>query len=376
MTRMTNGSVCFALLAFLSTAPLAHAAGDSPAAGTSALQSGPIAAPYAAPQVQLPPKMLNPTTSQTAPNLSPNGPVTSDWKALQAKPSPLVPAPVATPTGSNEPAQVYSASRPALPADPTPTAKPATSVEVPTPSNLAAATAVSPAPYSAPNDSARARTLSQPTAKASAPDVAVAAPPAAPVKPQITLAIDIDLTRQRMTVAENGQQVGSWAISSGREGYRSPTGSYRPLWSSKMWFSKKYDNAPMPHAVFFSGGVAMHATQATGMLGHPASHGCIRQSPANAATTFRLVAKHGNAHTKITVHGTPRDSEPRVANRDRSQQAVRIASRENRSVDRHSQMRRVILVDGDGQRRIAEIPANDPRLVNYQNRQQSGRNFW
>jgi lipoprotein-anchoring transpeptidase ErfK/SrfK len=197
----------------------------------------------------------------------------------------------------------------------------------------------------------------------------IAAPivPPAPVKPQTTLVIDIDLTRQRMTLTEYGKQVGSWPISSGREGFRSPTGSFRPLWQSKMWYSKKYDNAPMPNAVFFSGGVAMHATQATGMLGRPASHGCIRQSPANAAATYKLVTKHGNEHTKIVVHGTPRDDEPRSARNDRSNDRPRLASRDVRP-ERQPTMRRVIMVDSYGNRRITEIPANDPRLLAYQNR--------
>jgi lipoprotein-anchoring transpeptidase ErfK/SrfK len=200
-------------------------------------------------------------------------------------------------------------------------------------------------------------------APATAPAAAVPQP-----KPETTLLIDIDLTRQKMTVSERGVVVGSWPVSSGTAEFRSPTGTFRPLWMSKMWYSKKYDNAPMPHAVFFSGGVAMHATQATGLLGRPASHGCIRQSPANAATTYRLVAKHGNAHTKIVVHGTPRYSETKIARRDHPSRDSRFAPAGNRFAMAQSSMRRVILVDGNGNRRIADIPANDPRLVAYQRR--------
>ena len=212
---------------------------------------------------------------------------------------------------------------------------------------------------------AQANSSTQSATHAAAPPVA-----ARKSKPETTLAIDIDLTRQRMTITENGLVAGSWPISSGREGYRSPAGTFRPMWMSRMWYSKKYDNAPMPHAVFFSGGVAMHATQATGQLGQPASHGCIRQSPANAATTFRLVQKHGNAHTRIVVHGTPHDAEPQMARRERREQdsgIARIAARPSPAMP-PAGMRRVILVDGDGNRRIGEIPANDPRLIAYQRR--------
>ncbi|MEQ1710029.1 MAG: L,D-transpeptidase, partial [Hyphomicrobium sp.] len=100
------------------------------------------------------------------------------------------------------------------------------------------------------------------------------APPAAP-PPIPTLLVGIDLGSQRLTVTEHGRVKYTWPISSGREGYRTPTGSFRPSWMAQMWYSKQYDDAPMPHAVFFNGGIAVHATQSTGMLGRPASHGCI-----------------------------------------------------------------------------------------------------
>lgn len=138
---------------------------------------------------------------------------------------------------------------------------------------------------------------------------------APPPKPKVTLHIDVDLTKQKMTVSENGSVAGSWAISSGRSGYRTPTGAFRPQWMAKTWYSRKYDNAPMPNAIFFTGGFALHATYATGMLGSPASHGCVRQSPANAARLFAMVRKHGMDHTKIVVHGSPRDRAPAIAER-------------------------------------------------------------
>jgi lipoprotein-anchoring transpeptidase ErfK/SrfK len=244
------------------------------------------------------------------------------------------------------------------------------------PASAADAPAAEPVQKSEPAPAAPAAAAS-PVAEAQAPTAPAAPAPVTPVKtatpkPETTLAIDIDLTRQRMTVTEYGKEVGTWAISSGREGYRSPTGTYRPLWSSKMWYSKKYDNAPMPHAVFFSGGVAMHATQATGMLGHPASHGCIRQSPANAATTYKLVAKHGNAATRIVVHGKPHDDEPRVARRDAPSSDARMAAQRYNgrqiAAAPGPAMRRVLLIDSNGFRRVAEIPANDPRLIAYYQR--------
>lgn len=139
-------------------------------------------------------------------------------------------------------------------------------------------------------------------------DQVAAAPakPVAPPKPAITLQAKIDLTRQTLTVSEHGKVVGSWKISSGVSAeFATPRGVFAPEWMSKMWYSKKYDDAPMPHAVFFKGGAAIHATQAVGRLGTPASHGCVRLAPGNAETFYKLVQRHGIPHTQISVYGNP-----------------------------------------------------------------------
>lgn len=135
---------------------------------------------------------------------------------------------------------------------------------------------------------------------------AVAVAPAKPTPPAISLVARIDLTTQRLVVTENGKPKYTWSISSGAEGFNTPVGTFQPEWMSKMWFSRKYDNAPMPHAVFFKSGAAIHATQAIGSLGRPASHGCVRLAPANAAIFYGLVQRHGLVHTRISVSGTPK----------------------------------------------------------------------
>lgn len=134
------------------------------------------------------------------------------------------------------------------------------------------------------------------------------APPAAP-----PVVVKINLATQSMDVSVDGAHRYSWPVSSGRAGYPTPRGTWTAKWSSKMWYSRKYDNAPMPHAVFFTGGVAIHATYATGMLGRPASHGCVRLAPANAKTFYDLVQKRGLGNTQITVHGNPPGAGQRVS---------------------------------------------------------------
>lgn len=129
---------------------------------------------------------------------------------------------------------------------------------------------------------------------------------AKPEPPKPTLLVAIDLTSQKLSVTENGIAKYKWSISSGRTGYLTPKGTFRPVWMSKMWYSKKYDYAPMPHAIFFHGGAAIHGTDSVYALGRPASHGCVRLSPSNAAALYRLVEKHGKQFTRITVFGTPK----------------------------------------------------------------------
>lgn len=152
-------------------------------------------------------------------------------------------------------------------------------------------------------------------------DIAAAPPavrelaPVPPPPPPITLVLNADLRAQRLTVIENGKTKYAWPISSGRRGFATPTGTFRPQWAARMWYSRQYELAPMPHAIFFHRGTAFHATSAVGLLGQPASHGCVRLAPGHAATLFRLVHRHGYASTKVVVHGGSRRRDDAVARR-------------------------------------------------------------
>ncbi len=111
----------------------------------------------------------------------------------------------------------------------------------------------------------------------------------------------IDVSAQTMTVSENGIVRYSWPVSTGRKGYRTPRGTYRPTRMHKMWYSRKYDNSPMPHSIFFTGGYAIHGTDYIKSLGRPASHGCVRLHPKHARALFNLVLAHGRANTRIVL---------------------------------------------------------------------------
>lgn len=116
-----------------------------------------------------------------------------------------------------------------------------------------------------------------------------------------TVTARISLSSQTMTVTHNGIVRYKWKVSTARRGYVTPVGNYRAYWASRHHRSRKYDNAPMPYAIFFKGGYAVHATYDLKRLGRPASHGCIRLHPENAALFFGLAQKYGLRNTKVVI---------------------------------------------------------------------------
>lgn len=111
----------------------------------------------------------------------------------------------------------------------------------------------------------------------------------------------VDISTQTLTLEVNGWPEGRWAISSARAGYHTPRGSFGVTRTARVYYSKKYDNAPMPNSVFFHGGYAIHGTYHLANLGRPASHGCVRLAPANAAAFYSLVQKYGASRTRVIV---------------------------------------------------------------------------
>jgi hypothetical protein len=116
-----------------------------------------------------------------------------------------------------------------------------------------------------------------------------------------TVRIHIDLSSQRMHV-ESSTGSYTWPVSTARAGYHTPRGSYAPTGMQRMHYSRKYDNSPMPYSIFFRGGYAIHGSYATGSLGRPASHGCVRLAPGNAAQLYRMVQAEG---ARISITGSP-----------------------------------------------------------------------
>jgi hypothetical protein len=118
------------------------------------------------------------------------------------------------------------------------------------------------------------------------------------------LMITVDKSSQHMTVSRDGALLYTWPVSTGRFGYDTPNGSYRPSSMEREHYSREWDDAPMPNSIFFTPqGHAIHGTFAARRLGTAVSHGCVRLSRKNAATLYDLVTAEGLEKTEVVVTG-------------------------------------------------------------------------
>src|SRR5262245_58716646 len=107
---------------------------------------------------------------------------------------------------------------------------------------------------------------------------------------QAKVAITVDKDNQQMSVAVDGVERYRWPVSSGIPSYETPNGSFRAFRMEEDHYSKEFDDAPMPHSIFFTKiGHAIHGTDSVNRLGSPASHGCVRLSRENALKLWNLV---------------------------------------------------------------------------------------
>lgn len=120
-------------------------------------------------------------------------------------------------------------------------------------------------------------------------------------EPQQGVHVKVNVARQTMDVYVDGELQHHWRVSTGRGGFETPNGVYRPQRLEREWYSKQYNDAPMPNAVFFNAGYAIHGTNEVGRLGRQASHGCVRLHPEHAEELFDLVEERGARNTRIEI---------------------------------------------------------------------------
>jgi hypothetical protein len=140
------------------------------------------------------------------------------------------------------------------------------------------------------------------------------------------VSITVDKDNQQMSVAVDGVERYRWPVSTGIPSYETPNGSFRTFRMEADHYSKEFDDAPMPHSIFFTKiGHAIHGTDSAGKLGSPASHGCVRLSRANAATLYALVQEQGVLNTTVTLTGS---SQVALARNPRGRANTAVARRD------------------------------------------------
>jgi lipoprotein-anchoring transpeptidase ErfK/SrfK len=123
---------------------------------------------------------------------------------------------------------------------------------------------------------------------------------ALPLAAQADVVVVVHKSSQSMSVSVDGVHRYTWAVSTGI--YGTPSGTFRPQSLVRHHRSTIYNNAPMPYSIFYDGNVAIHGTTHVRQLGGPASRGCIRLHPSNAAILFSLVQREGMGNTRIQIH--------------------------------------------------------------------------
>lgn len=175
---------------------------------------------------------------------------------------------------------------------------------------------------------------------------------------QAKVAITVDKDNQRMTVAVDGVERYTWPVSSGLPSYETPNGSFRAFRMEEDHYSKEFDEAPMPHSIFFTKvGHAIHGTDSVNRLGSPASHGCVRLSREHAAKLFALVKEQGVLNTTVTLSGSSQVALAR--NPRRANTAVARRAPQPQYEQQYDAAGDPVVITPQAQRLAPQVRAND-----------------
>ncbi|MCU0825926.1 MAG: L,D-transpeptidase [Tabrizicola sp.] len=111
----------------------------------------------------------------------------------------------------------------------------------------------------------------------------------------------VSISQQVMQVFHEGRHLYTWPVSTAKAGKITPTGVFQPEFLSRNHRSRRYNNAPMPWAIFYDGHYAIHGTDQIKRLGKPASHGCVRLHPDNAEILFKMVKWEGKENMRVEI---------------------------------------------------------------------------
>jgi hypothetical protein len=178
---------------------------------------------------------------------------------------------------------------------------------------------------------------------------------------QAKVSITVDKDAQMMTVAVDGVERYQWPVSTGNPSHETPNGSFRTFRMEEDHYSKEFDDAPMPHSIFFTKvGHAIHGTESEGRLGTPVSHGCVRLSRANATTLYALVQEQGVLNTTVTLTGS---SQVALARNPQRNRPAAVARRDPTQLDPAQQYQPQYQYDANGGAVALAPPPQAPRQI-------------
>ena len=155
--------------------------------------------------------------------------------------------------------------------------------------------------------------------------LAFAAAFAIPLPASAAILVEIDKSSQRMTVSQNGQRLYTWPVSTGKRGHSTPSGSFKAFRMEKDHFSREWDDAPMPNSISLQDRPRHPWQLRRERIGTPASHGCVRLTPENAAILFSLVKADGVLNTQVVLTGV--EPPPSEHNSSRARRKTRSECR-------------------------------------------------
>ena len=111
----------------------------------------------------------------------------------------------------------------------------------------------------------------------------------------------VSISEQKIRIFQDGAHLYTWPVSTAKAPKITPTGTFTPEFLSRDHRSSRYNNAPMPFAIFYRGNYAIHGTDQIKRLGNPASKGCVRLHPDNAKVLFQMVREAGMKNTRVII---------------------------------------------------------------------------
>ena len=116
---------------------------------------------------------------------------------------------------------------------------------------------------------------------------------------QADVSVVVNRTTQKLTATIDGT-IHVWDVSTGKRDKWTPAGIFKVQGMDADHYSSLYNDAPMPHSVFFNGHVAFHGTDDVENLGRRASHGCVRLHRDHAKILFDAIRRNGSrAHIQV-----------------------------------------------------------------------------